>query len=155
MNDESEFHADRTQELRLPLVAHAQPVPPQHGGAEVIEAAAYRGDTVFEREVVEKLAAAAARSVPGVAELGGDVARFFNTVLDKVGLDKVGDATRGVSAKVDGTYVDLTVVLCLRAGEVVSEVTSEVRSRVIEAVEKYGVHVNTCKVKVDDILMPE
>ncbi|WIM94340.1 Asp23/Gls24 family envelope stress response protein [Actinoplanes oblitus] len=151
MNDESEFHADRTQEMFLPAVA--KPVPPQHGGAEVIEVAAYRGDTVFEREVIEKLAAAAAKSVPGVAELGGDVARFFNAVLDKVGLDKVGDATRGVTAKVDGIDVDITVVLCLRAGEVVAEVTSEVRARVIEAVEKYGVHVSNCTVKVDDILM--
>ena len=151
MNDESGFHADRTQEMFLPAVV--KPVPPQHGGAEVIEVAAYRGDTVFEREVIEKLAAAAARSVPGVAELGGDVARFFNSVLDKVGLDKVGDATRGVTAKVDGIDVDITVVLCLRAGEVVSEVTSEVRGRVIEAVEKYGVHVGNCTVKVDDILM--
>ncbi len=155
MNDESEFRADRTQEMFLPTVAYAQAAPPQHGGAEVIESAAYRGETVFEREVVEKLAAAAAKSVPGVAELGGDVARFFNSVLDKVGLDKVGDATRGVSARVDGTYVDITVILCLRAGEVVSEVTGEVRSRVIEAVEKYGVQVNNCTVKVDDILMPE
>jgi uncharacterized alkaline shock family protein YloU len=145
------MNEDRTQEIFLP--ATVQPVPPQHGGAEVVEVAAYRGDTVFEREVIEKLAAAAARSVPGVAELGGDVARFFNAVLDKVGLDKVGDATRGVTADVDGIDVDITVVLCLRAGEVVSEVTSEVRGRVIEAVEKYGVHVGTCTVKVDDILM--
>ncbi|AEV86630.1 Alkaline shock protein 23 [Actinoplanes sp. SE50] len=150
MNDG--FHADRTQEMFL---AVAPPVPPQTGGADVIEVAAYRGDTVFEREVIEKLAAAAARSVPGVAELGGDVARFFNAVLDRVGLDKVGDATRGVHARVDGIDVDITVVLCLRAGEVVSEVTSEVRARVIEAVEKYGVQVNNCTVKVDDILMPE
>ncbi|GAA4588380.1 hypothetical protein GCM10023107_09210 [Actinoplanes octamycinicus] len=88
-----------------------------------------------------------------MAELGGDVARFFNSVLDKVGLDKVGDATRGVTAKVDGIDVDITVVLCLRAGEVVAEVTSEVRARVIAAVEKYGVHVSNCTVKVDDILM--
>ncbi|GIF14896.1 Asp23/Gls24 family envelope stress response protein [Actinoplanes teichomyceticus] len=152
MTDESEFHADRTQEMFLPAVV--QPVPPQHGGAEVIEVAEYRGDTVFEREVIEKLAAAAARSVPGVAELGGDVARFFNSVLDRVGLDKVGDATRGVKARVDGVDVDVTVVLCLRAGEVVAEVTREVRRRVIEAVEKYGVHVTNCTVKVDDILMP-
>ncbi|GAA4588382.1 hypothetical protein GCM10023107_09220 [Actinoplanes octamycinicus] len=61
MSDES--GRDRTQELFLPAVV--TPVPPQHGGAEVVEVAAYRGDTVFEREVIEKLAAAAARSVPG------------------------------------------------------------------------------------------
>ncbi|WP_127548767.1 Asp23/Gls24 family envelope stress response protein [Actinoplanes sp. OR16] len=149
MNDDGEFRADRTQEIFLPAVAQA--VPPQHGGAEVVEAAAYRGRTHFEREVVEKLAAAAARSIPGVAELGGDVARFFNTVLDKIGLDKVGDATRGVSAKVDGLDVDLTVVLVIAAGEVVSEVTAAVRTAVIEAVENYGLHVSNVDVKVDDI----
>ncbi|MEV6344065.1 Asp23/Gls24 family envelope stress response protein [Actinoplanes sp. NPDC051851] len=153
MSDDAGFHADRTQEIFLPAVAEA--VPPSHGGAGVIEVAAYRGDTEFDREVIEKLASAAARSVPGVAELGGDVARFFNSVLDRVGLDKVGDATRGVTAKVDGIDVDITVVLCLKAGEVVSEVTAAVRTKVIEAVEHYGVHVNNCKVKVDDILMPE
>ena len=149
MNDEAGFRADRTQELFLPAAIPA--VPPQSGGAEVIEVAAYRGTTVFEREVVEKLAAAAARSVPGVAELGGDVARFFNAVLDKVGLDKVGDATRGVSARVDGLDVAVTVVLVIAAGEVVEEVTAAVRTKIIQAVENYGLHVSACDVKVDDI----
>ncbi|MEU4422106.1 Asp23/Gls24 family envelope stress response protein [Actinoplanes sp. NPDC024001] len=146
---DTEFHADRTQEVFLPAVVPA--VPPQHGGAEVVEVAAYRGNTRFEREVVEKLAAAAARSVPGVAELGGDVARFFNAVLDRVGLDKVGDATRGVTAKVDGLDVDITVVLVIAAGEVAAQVTAEVRKKVIEAVEHYGLHVSNVDVEVDDI----
>ncbi|GGN82663.1 hypothetical protein GCM10010112_60280 [Actinoplanes lobatus] len=153
MSDEAEFHADRTQEFYLPAVVPA--VPPQHGGAEVIEVAAYRGDTKFEREVIEKIAASAAKSVPGVAELGGDVARFLNSVLDKIGLDKVGDATRGVWAKVDGTDVEITVILVINAGEVVSDVTANVRHEVIEAVERYGLHVSDCTVKVDDIRLPE
>ncbi|MBW6436476.1 Asp23/Gls24 family envelope stress response protein [Actinoplanes hulinensis] len=153
MSDEAEFHADRTQEFYLPAVVAA--VPPQHGGAEVIEVAAYRGDTKFEREVIEKIAASAAKSVPGVAELGGDVARFLNSVLDKIGLDKVGDATRGVWAKVDGSDVEITVILVINAGEVVSDVTANVRHEVIEAVERYGLHVSDCTVKVDDIRLPE
>ncbi|MEV6302215.1 Asp23/Gls24 family envelope stress response protein [Actinoplanes sp. NPDC051861] len=147
----SDFHPDRTQEMFLPAVVPAD--PPRHGGAEVIEVAAYRGDTKFEREVIEKVAAAAARSVPGVAELGGDVARFFNAVLDRVGLDKVGDATRGVSARVDGIDVEITVVLVIAAGEIESEVTAAVRTRVIEAVERYGLHVSGVDVRVDDILL--
>ena len=151
MSDEAEFHAERTQELFLPAAFPA--VPPQSGGAEVAEVAAYRGTTKFDREVVEKLAAAAARSVPGVAELGGDVARFLNAVLDKVGLDKVGDATRGVSARVDGTDVAITVVLVIAAGEVRADVTAAVRTRVIEAVEHHGLHVTNVDVKVDDILL--
>jgi len=150
MSDEAEFRADRTQEMFLPAAVLA--VPPQSGGAQVVEVAAFRGTTKFDREVVEKLAGAAARSVPGVVELGGDVARFFNAVLDKVGLDKVGDATRGVSARVDGTDVAVTVVLVIAAGEVVSDVTAAVRTRVIEAVEHYGLCVTNVDVKVDDIL---
>ncbi|GAA4957065.1 Asp23/Gls24 family envelope stress response protein [Actinoplanes utahensis] len=153
MSDEAEFHADRTQEIFLPAVAPA--VPPQHGGAEVIEVAAFRGQTKFEREVIEKVASAAARSVPGVVELGGDVARFFNSVLDKIGLDKVGDATRGVWAKVDGTDVEITVILVISAGEVVADVTAAVRTAVIQAVERYGLHVSDCTVKVDDIRLQD
>jgi uncharacterized alkaline shock family protein YloU len=153
MSDKAEFQADRTQEFYLSAVVPA--VPPQHGGAEVIEVAAFRGETKFEREVVEKIAVSAARSVPGVAELGGDVARFFNSVLDKIGLDKVGDATRGVWAKVDGTDVEVTVILVISAGEVVSEVTAAVRTAVIKAIESYGLHVVECTVKVDDIRLPE
>jgi uncharacterized alkaline shock family protein YloU len=151
MSDETEFHPERTQEMYLPATVPA--APPSSGGAEVIEVAAYRGTTEFDREVVEKLAGAAARSVPGVAELGGDVARFFNAVLDKVGLDKVGDARRGVSAKVDGTDVAITVVLVIAAGEVHADVTAAVRTRVIAAVEHHGLHVTNVDVKVDDILM--
>jgi hypothetical protein len=62
------------------------------GGAQPAAGAgagAARGGTSVSDEVVEKIAAAAARSVPGVADLGGDVARFFNSVLDKVGLDDI------------------------------------------------------------------
>ncbi|AGL17209.1 Asp23/Gls24 family envelope stress response protein [Actinoplanes sp. N902-109] len=142
---------DRTEELFLPAVAPA-PIP-QQGGAEVVAVPAYRGSTSVGREVVEKIAAAAARSVPGVAELGGDVARFVNTVLDRIGLDEVGDATRGVSARVEGTSVSISVVLVIAAGEVVSDVTALVRTAVIEAVENYGLQVVGVDVKVDDIKM--
>ncbi len=151
MSDEAEFHAERTQEMFLPAAFPA--VPPRSGGAEVVEVAAYRGTTEFDREVIEKVASAAARSVPGVVELGGDVARFFNAVLDKIGLDRAGDATRGVSARVDGTDVAITVVLVIAHGEVHADVTAAVRTRVIEAVEHHGLHVTTVDVKVDDVLL--
>jgi uncharacterized alkaline shock family protein YloU len=149
MTDEATVRMDRTQEMFLPALVPA-PIPGQ-GGAEVVEVAAYRGDTSVGREVVEKVAGAAARSVPGVVELGGDVSRFVNRVLDKVGLDQVGDATRGVSARVEGTSVAVTVVLVIAAGEVISDVTEVVRTRVIEAVENYGLRVTGVDVRVDDV----
>ena len=110
-----------------------------------------RGGTVVSEEVVEKIAGTAARAVPGVADLGGDVARFFNNVLDRVGLDNVGDATRGISAHVKGNTAVVNVVLVIDAGHVVQEVTEAVRAKVIEAVEKYGLQVSEVNVKVDDI----
>ena len=109
------------------------------------------GSTTVAGEVVEKIAVAAARSVPGVADLGGDVSRFFNSVLDKVGLDEVGDASRGVSAKVKNNDVTVTVVLVLEAGRVVAEVTGEVKRKVAEALTGYGLNVLAVNVTVDDI----
>ncbi len=109
------------------------------------------GTTTVSAEVVEKITVAAAKAVPGVAELGGDVARFFNTVLDRVGLDTVGDGSRGVSATVQGSDVTVTVVLVLEAGRVVAEVTAEVQAKVTEALTGYGLNVLAVNVNVDDI----
>lgn len=112
---------------------------------------AARGATSVSEEVIEKIAVAAAREVPGVADLGGDVGRFFNTVFDRVGLDELGDARRGASAAVKGTSVVINVVIVIEAGRVVHEVTEAVRASVIEAVEKYGLQVTQVNIEVDDI----
>ncbi|MGI5215008.1 Asp23/Gls24 family envelope stress response protein [Plantactinospora sp. CA-290183] len=120
-------------------------------GQAATASGASRGATVVSEEVVEKIAGTAARSVPGVADLGGDVARFFNSVLDRVGLDEVGDASRGISAEVKGTSAVIKVVLVIEAGHVVGDVTEAVRAKVIEAVENYGLRVTEVNVKVDDI----
>ena len=119
--------------------------------SEATDGTAPAGVTTVSKEVVEKIAVAAAKAVPGVTELGGDVARFFNSVLDKVGLDQVGDASRGVSATVVGTDVTVTVVLVLEAGRVVAEVTAAVQQAVTTALQGYGLNVLAVNVNVDDI----
>ncbi|MDG4783481.1 Asp23/Gls24 family envelope stress response protein [Micromonospora sp. WMMD961] len=111
------------------------------------------GTTHVSDEVIEKIAVAAARAVPGVAELGGDVARFFNSVLDRVGLDQVGDARRGCSAHVTGDAAVINLVLVIDAGQPVPQVTNEVRARVTEAVEAYGLRVDEVNIRVDDVAM--
>ncbi|MEU7921838.1 Asp23/Gls24 family envelope stress response protein [Micromonospora zamorensis] len=111
------------------------------------------GSTHVSDEVVEKIAAAAARAVPGVAELGGDVARFFNTVLDKIGLDQVGDARRGCSAHVTNGAAVINLVIVIDAGRPVPEVTDAVRARVTEAVEAYGLRADEINIRVDDVAM--
>ncbi|MFF0656986.1 MULTISPECIES: Asp23/Gls24 family envelope stress response protein [Micromonospora] len=111
------------------------------------------GSTSVSDEVVEKIAVAAAKSVPGVAELGGDIARFFNAVLDRVGLDQVGDARRGCSAHVtDGSAV-VNLVLVIEAGHPVPQVTNEVRAAVTSAIEAYGLRAAEINIRVDDVAM--
>ncbi len=111
------------------------------------------GTTHVSDEVVEKIAVAATRGVPGVAELGGDVARFFNAVLDRVGLDQVGDARRGCSAHVTNGAAVINLVLVIAAGHPVPQVTDEVRAAVASAVEAYGLRVDEINIKVDDVAM--
>ncbi|MEH1167557.1 Asp23/Gls24 family envelope stress response protein [Micromonospora sp. CPCC 205539] len=117
--------------------------------------AAVGGTTQVSDEVIEKIAVAAARAVPGVVELGGDVARFFNAVLDRVGLDQVGDARRGCSAHVTGDAVVVNLVLVIQAGHPVPEVTGQVRARVTETIEAYGLRVDAVNIRVDDVAMGE
>lgn len=114
-----------------------------------------RGVNSVSGEVIEKISAAAAREVPGVADLGGDVSRFFDKVLDKVGLDEVGDATRGVHAHVNGASVEITVIVVIEAGQIVADVAKAVQTTVTEAVAAYGLTVLGVNVKVDDIAMPQ
>lgn len=126
-----------------PVTLTAEPVTPAPPEAT--------GTTLVEREVVEKIAAAAARSVPGVADLGGDVSRFLDSMLDRIGLDEVGDATRGVRAVVNGTEAEVTVVLVIDAEGVVPDITSAVRTEVAQALQKYGLTPTAIHIKVDDI----
>ncbi|WP_434741464.1 Asp23/Gls24 family envelope stress response protein [Micromonospora sp. SH-82] len=109
------------------------------------------GQTRISTEVVEKIAVAATKSVPGVAELGGDLARFVNAVLDRVGLDQVGDARRGCSAHITDGAVLINLVLVTVAGHPVPQVVDEVRARVTEAVEAYGLRVDEINIRVDDV----
>lgn len=111
------------------------------------------GTTQVSDEVVEKIAVSAARAVPGVVELGGDVARFVNAVLDRVGLDQVGDDRRGCSAHVTGDAAVVNLVLVIQGGRPVPEITREVRARVTEAVEAHGLRVDEVNIRVDDVAM--
>jgi uncharacterized alkaline shock family protein YloU len=128
-------------------VGRANPILPMAdptGGA--------RGATKVDREVVEKLAGTAAREVPGVVDLGGDVRRFFTSVLDKVGLGGLDDIEdNGVRAKVEGHTVTVNIVIVIDAAYHVHEVTETVRARVTEAIERFGLHVAQVNLKVDDV----
>jgi len=112
-----------------------------------------RGTTTIANEVVEKIAAIAAREVPGVYDLGGDVARFFAVVKERVGFgDGDEDADRGVRVRLEGTTASVTITLVIEYGFVVHSVTEKVRAKVIGAIENLlGLEVTEVNIVVDDV----
>ena len=117
--------------------------------------AATRGKTTIANEVVEKIAGIAAREVPGVHDLGGDVARVLSSVREKLHLGEES-AAKGVSVKLDGRKADITVVIVIEFGFQVFSVTEKVREKVISSVENLlGLEVVAVDVTVDDVHVPD
>ena len=119
------------------------------------ELAAERGTTTIANEVVEKIAGIAAREVPGVYDLGGDVARVFSAMKERVGLGEA-DADQGVSVRLDGKQAAIKLVMCVEYGFVVYTVTEKVRAKVIAAIENLlGLEVTAVDIVVDDVHVAE
>jgi uncharacterized alkaline shock family protein YloU len=114
-----------------------------------------RGSTILADEVVEKIAGIAAREVPGVYDLGGDVARVFSSVKERLGFGQ-NEGDQGVSVRLDGTTAAVRVTLVIEYGYVVYAVADKVRSNVIGAVEDLlGLEVTAVDIVVDDIHVPD
>ncbi len=117
--------------------------------------AAGRGRTTIGNEVVEKIAGIAAREVPGVHDLGGDVARVLSAVKEKLHLGEES-AAQGVSVKLEGKAAEITVVIVIEFGFQVFSVTEKVREKVISSVENLlGLDVVSVDVTVDDVHVPD
>lgn len=112
---------------------------------------AERGKTVIANEVVEKIAGIAAREVPGVYDLGGDAARLFSSVRERLHLGEES-AAQGVSVRLEGKTAEIEVVIVIEFGFVVYSVTEKVREKVISSVENLlGLEVLAVDVTVDDV----
>lgn len=116
------------------------------------ELAAERGSTTIANEVVEKIAAIAAREVPGVHDLGGDVARVFAAVREKIGLGEADEDNRGVRVRLDGNTAAINITIVIEFGFVVHSVTEKVRAKVISSIENLlGLEVTEVNLVVDDV----
>ncbi len=105
--------------------------------------------------MVEKVAALAAMEVPGVADLGGDVARALESVRDRIGIgQKRGD--QGIKAKVEGHEVSVDVTIVIEYGYVVMDVARQVKNNVANQTGRMlGLRVTEVNVKVDDVKLPQ
>ena len=116
---------------------------------------AARGQTTIANEVVEKIAGIAAREVPGVYDLGGDVARVLSAVKEKLRLGEES-AAQGVSVKLEGKTAEIVIVIVIEFGFQVFSVTEKVREKVISSVENLlGLEVVSVDVTVDDVHVAE
>jgi uncharacterized alkaline shock family protein YloU len=112
-----------------------------------------RGTTTIADEVVEKIAGFATREVEGIYDLGGDVARVFASVKERIGLgDKDDDSDRGVTVRLEGKNANIKIVIVIEYGYVVYTVCEQVRTKVIDKVESLlGLDVTAVDIVVDDI----
>jgi uncharacterized alkaline shock family protein YloU len=112
-----------------------------------------RGTTTIADEVVEKIAGFATREVEGIYDLGGDVARVFASVKERIGLgDKDDDSDRGVTVRLEGRNANIKIVIVIEYGYVVYTVCEQVRAKVIDKVESLlGLDVTAVDIVVDDI----
>ncbi|GII58175.1 hypothetical protein Pth03_65640 [Planotetraspora thailandica] len=105
-------------------------------------------------EVVEKVAALAALEIAGVADLGGDLERAFETVRDRIGIGSKR-ANQGVRAQIINEQVIIDITIVIEYGYVVMEVATDVRANVARSVSHMlGMRVSEVNVTVDDVRLP-
>jgi uncharacterized alkaline shock family protein YloU len=116
------------------------------------ELLAERGSTTIANEVVEKIAGISAREIPGVYDLGGDVARVFAAVRERIGLGEADTSNKGVRVRLEGQQAAIDITIVIEYGFVVYSVTEKVRASVISKVENLlGLEVTEVNIVVDDV----
>ncbi|MGP3916243.1 Asp23/Gls24 family envelope stress response protein [Nonomuraea sp. 10N515B] len=125
-----------------------EPTAPYPSGGMV------KGRIKVADEVVEKVAALAALEVAGVADMGGDLARAFESVRDRIGIGS-RRGTQGVSAQIQDRQVAVSLTIVVEYGHVVMEVATEVKMNVARSVSRMlGMRVMEVNVTVDDVRLP-
>ncbi|WP_416354814.1 Asp23/Gls24 family envelope stress response protein [Arthrobacter gandavensis] len=142
-----------------PASAPAQPyVPPVPGAANpsgAVPGEEPGGRTSIAEQAVAKVAAIAARAVPGVHTLGTGGGRTLGAVRDAVaGSDS--SATAGVNVEVGETEAAVDITLVADYGIPLTRLADSVRSAVYAAVEDLvGLNVVEVNVSVADVHVPE
>ncbi|MFB7711778.1 Asp23/Gls24 family envelope stress response protein [Streptomyces sp. NPDC056105] len=114
-----------------------------------------RGKTSIADVVVVKIAAMAAREIPGVHDMGGGLSRTIGSVRGRVpgGGTNVG---RGVKVEVGEKQTAIDLDLVVEYGVSITDTAGDVRENVITAVElTTGLEVVEVNIAVNDVHLPE
>lgn len=118
-----------------------QPAIPPAGG----------GRTIISEAAVAKVAAIAARSVPGVHSLGSSASRALGAIRDAVGSpDHVG-----VRVEVGETQVAVDIDLVAVYGTPLHPLADQIRAAVYSAVQELvGLQVIEVNIEINDVYVP-
>jgi uncharacterized alkaline shock family protein YloU len=110
------------------------------------------GRTTISETAVAKVAAIAARKVPGVYALGSGTGRALGALRDVVG---AGDLAQGVHVEVGEIQAAVDVNLVAEYGYPLTAVADQVRAAVFAAVgELVGLQVIEVNVEINDVHVP-
>ncbi|KAD4059592.1 Asp23/Gls24 family envelope stress response protein [Arthrobacter yangruifuii] len=128
------------------------PAAPAHAAAGAGVPATVGGRTSISEQAVAKVAAVAARAVPGVFSLGNTPGRALGAVRDAVGGT---NATSGVHVEVGEREAAVDVSLVAVYGNSLTVVANNVRAAVYGAVEELvGLSVVEVNVEITDVHLP-
>jgi uncharacterized alkaline shock family protein YloU len=134
---------ESTSAGRKPLELGDQPATANPEGVSISEA------------VIEKIAATAARSVPGMHP-AGDLRGFANGLVRAIGTRR-RSGTAGIKARIRGNReVSLAMRMAVDYGENIPSLSREMRFTVAKAIrEMTGLDTREIKVKITEVLLRE
>jgi uncharacterized alkaline shock family protein YloU len=145
-NQESEVKQESAAETTAAPRSRTQQRPSSRAGHEVVTEL---GRTTIADVVVAKIAGLATREVSGVYALGGGTARAFGALRGAVGQST---PATGVSVEVGEKQAALDLDLIVEYGVAIHEVAEEVRTNVIDAIERMTpLEVKEVNVTVHDL----
>lgn len=107
-------------------------------------------------EVIEKVTAAAAYEVEGVADLGGNVQNALEFMRQRIGIGRKKEDQARVNADVDGGEAEIDVAITIKYGYSIVDVARNVQVNVAHQSHiMLGLKVVAVNVTVDDIELPE
>jgi uncharacterized alkaline shock family protein YloU len=110
-----------------------------------------QGKTTIADTVVEKIAALAAREIPGVYNLGGGMTRTFGSVRERIPGARASTG-QGVSVEVGERQTAVDLVVVVEYGVEIGELTRAIRRNVIGSIERMtALQVMEVNIAVDDV----
>lgn len=111
------------------------------------------GTTKLTELAIAKVAAGAARDIPGVHSLGMGTSRALGAIRDAVGA--ATEPAHGVSVEVGTIQVAIDIVLTASFGFPLHELASKVREAVFTAVQELtGLQVIEVNIEIGDVHVP-